>query len=182
MMMVMVVMLVKRHDEVLQEREGRGGDKRTYKPERAAAPRCGLSLPVVRRLRGCHFCDSPLSLSGCLLSHNDAHHGGGAVFVSAGGPGAIKSTTFVNNSAGEDGAGLYLSTGSASAAPMITVSGSSFEGNAAQGRGGGVAAQFASALALSDDDTFSGNSAAADPTTADVYYRDQVGRDDQGPR
>jgi hypothetical protein len=56
-------------------------------------------------------------------------------------------------------------------APVVTVSGSSFKGNWADGKGGGIAADYASALALSDDNAFSDNTALTDSTTADVYYK-----------
>jgi hypothetical protein len=119
-----------------------------------------------------------LSLSDCSLSYNVAHQGG-AVYALYKTPGTITSTVFVDNTATmEDGAGLYVDS-SPFDAKMVTVSGSSFEGNASQGKGGGIATTYTAALVLSNDNAFSGNSATADPTTADVYYKDQVGREDQ---
>jgi predicted outer membrane repeat protein len=118
---------------------------------------------------GAIYVEGPRSLAGCSLSSNRASFGG-AVYASCEAPGSIESTAFVDNFAFSDGGGLYVATPSGSGAPVMTVSGSSFEKNTASDRGGGIAADYASALALSDDSTFSGNIAGADRTTDDVYY------------
>jgi hypothetical protein len=128
-----------------------------------------ISLLLCADNAGAIYVFGSLSLSGCSFTRNNAgaFGSGGAVYVTLLAPGAIKSTTFVNNTAGTDGAGLLVDSSNKA---VLTVSGSSFEGNAAMFKGGGIATHFASGLALSYDTTFSGNSAAADPTTADVFY------------
>jgi hypothetical protein len=128
------------------------------------------------------------TLVNCTLENNAARYGGGVYYIAdAWGEGnfTVDGCTFEGNTADADGAGLSLYMKPSSTAArrgevggalvpggFTFVTKSAFTSNSATGRGGGIAKAYGTPpLSLGDDVTFEGNTAAADPSTGDVYYQ-----------
>lgn len=108
-----------------------------------------------------NFYTGTVTVSGCLLSHNNASGDGGGVFNM--GMATISNSTLSDNSAPEYGGGIYAASNSSNSG-KLTVVGCTLSGNSAwgvaEGYGGGIA--VISGTASISGCTLSGNSAQHD--------------------
>ncbi|MBI4126665.1 MAG: DUF4215 domain-containing protein [Deltaproteobacteria bacterium] len=90
-----------------------------------------------------------LSIQSSTFEQNGASNFGGGIFNDDGETIRVRSGTFIDNLSGDDGAGIYSIDGD------VRITGSTFEGNQAVGRGGAV---FSDKWLFVESSTFSGNS------------------------